>query len=137
MPDQDPIIERPSPHAPAIVEVAAGGLLGSACRIAVAEVFPIGAGTFPASTLGVNLAGALLLGWYLSRRERSAASSFGLRFWAIGALGAFTTFSTFSLEVVSLLDGGRVGIAATYALISTAGGLLCAFAGGRIGRAMR
>ena len=113
--------------------VHAGGLLGSGLRAAVAAVVPATANGFPAATLIVNLAGSLMVGAYLARRERAVVAGWSLHFWAIGALGSFTTFSAFGLEVFRLIDIGRRAAAAGYAVASTLGGLATALLGQRIG----
>ncbi len=55
----------------------------------------------------------------------------------VGILGAFTTFSTFSVDLVRLVEDGRVGLAGSYLLASTVGGLVAAIAGLRIGNSLR
>lgn len=114
--------------------VLAGGLLGAGVRATVTTAFPVPAGSFPVATFAINLLGSLLLGGYLTRRQRAVVARWSLHFWAIGALGSFTTFSTFSLEVVRLLDAGTVVTALWYAAASTIGGLAAALLGDRIGR---
>jgi CrcB protein len=117
--------------------VLAGGLLGAGMRSAVTRTIPVPPDGFPLPTLAVNLAGSLLLGGYLARRQRAVVARFSLQFWAIGALGSFTTFSTFSLEVVQLLDRHALGTAVVYVAASTVGGLACVLLGTRLGRAAR
>ncbi len=111
--------------------VLAGGVLGAAGRTAVAMALPDG--TFPVSTLAVNLAGSLLLGAYLARNPAGP----WLDFWAVGVLGSLTTFSAFSLDVVELLDAGEAALGLAYAALSTGGGLAAAAVGGRAGRDRR
>ena len=65
------------------------------------------------------------------------SARWSLRFWAIGALGSFTTFSTFSLEVLQLIDIGRLSTAVGYVLASTLGGLTVALLGDRVGAVAR
>jgi CrcB protein len=114
--------------------VAAGGLVGSAARTGIG--FWLDGDGFPTPILLVNLAGSLLLGFYLARRERAVSGRGSFQFWAIGALGSFTTFSTFSVDLVRLVEGGQVGLAASYLLASTVGGLGAAVAGLRIGNSL-
>lgn len=117
--------------------VLGGGLLGSAARLAVAELVGSSASGFPWATLAVNLAGAALAGFYLARRQRAVSLRWSLRFWAIGALGSFTTFSGFSVDVVRLTDGGRGWVALGYVLASMLGGVLAALMGDGLGRGWR
>jgi CrcB protein len=111
----------------------AGGLLGSGLRATIGELFPAAPGTFPAATLLVNLAGSLVLGFYLARRQRAITSGWSLRFWAIGGLGSFTTFSTFSAEVFRLVEAGAPIPAVWYVLASLIGGVAAALLGERLG----
>lgn len=96
----------------------------------------LGTRGFPASALIVNLVGSFLLGFYLARRERSVTARYSLQFWAIGVLGSFTTFSAFAVDLVVILDAGRMGTAAVYLVTSVLGGLLAATAGLRVGVAL-
>lgn len=114
--------------------VLGGGLIGSAARMGVGELVGSGGSGFPWATLGVNLAGAALAGFYLARRQRSVWPRWSLGFWAIGALGSFTTFSGFSVEVVRLTDDGRGWVAVAYVLVSMLGGVLAALIGDSVGR---
>lgn len=116
-----------------LAAVLGGGFVGSAARAGVGELVPATAGQFPSATFMVNIMGALLLGLYLARRERSINARWSLELWAIGGLGSFTTFSTFSVEVVKLIDAGSTGTAIVYAMGSTLLGLLAAIVGDRIG----
>lgn len=110
-----------------------GGLVGSAARAGLGEMVPAAPGSFPGATLMANLVGSFLLGLYLARRERTVTGPESLRFWAIGVLGSFTTFSAFSLEVIQLLELGRMLLAGGYTAASVVGGLILALLGQRIG----
>lgn len=111
--------------------MAAGGFLGSASRAAAG--LWIGEGGFPWAVLAVNLIGSFALGFFLSRWERAVSPRGSLQFWAIGLLGSFTTFSAFSVDLVRLLDSGRLGAGGAYVGASVLGGLLCAIVGLRAG----
>jgi CrcB protein len=50
----------------------------------------------------------------------------------VGFCGALTTFSTFQLELLTMLDDGRVGLAILHAAVSVAAGLLAFRAGERL-----
>lgn len=122
---------------PAVAQVAAGGLIGSAARGVVDTTIPTVEGGFPVGVLTVNLVGSFLLGLYLARRERSVEGPATLRFWAIGLLGSFTTFSAFSLDLLVLFQAGRVVASSIYLLASVAGGLTLALVGHRTGLVLR
>ncbi len=130
---------RPGRNGPALpttrmAAVFAGGILGSALRTVTGELITASPGRWPLATLTVNLTGALVLGTYLTRRQRAVTRLWSLHLWAIGMLGSLTTFSAFSVEVFDLSRGGHVLTACGYAAVSTFGGLAVAFAGGRLAR---
>lgn len=122
---------------PAAFSVMAGGFLGAGLRAGAVMLVPVQGTDFPWTTLMVNLIGALLLGFFLSRRASSISSPGALRFWAIGALGSFTTFSTFSVEVYALFAEGALLIAIGYVVASLLGGTLAAIFGRRLGEVTR
>jgi CrcB protein len=125
---------QPQHHSPrALALVAAGGLLGAAVREAVAQVDPTRAGTFPATTLTINLTGAFALGLLLEALAR-AGDDHGWRRQArllagTGFLGAYTTYSTLAVEADLLVRGGHTPTAALYALASALAGPVAAAAG--------
>ena len=100
-------------------------------------LIPTAEGGFPVGVLTVNLVGSFLLGFYLARRERSVEGPVAVRFWAIGVLGSFTTFSAFSLDLLVLLQAGRIVATSTYLLASVVGGLALALTGQRTGSVLR
>lgn len=118
------------------IGVGLGGLLGSILRYYVSlvsnEVLYVG---FPIGTLLANLTGSLFLGWFTSKviaqkkMNSILATSIGT-----GITGSFTTFSAFSLETVTLLDTGNVGLAILYILMSALGGLGLAAVGYHLGK---
>lgn len=110
--------------------VLLGGAGGSALRIAVEDGFDAGASEWPWGTLLVNLAGALLLGYVVTRSMSAARPGpLLLPLVGIGFLGALTTFSTFSLEVYLLGDADRVGMSVAYAAVTIGLGLAAAISG--------
>lgn len=127
----------PISHWPAAAQVASGGVIGSAARGMVELLTPTAEGGFPVGVLTVNLVGSFLLGFYLARRERSVEGPASVRFWAIGVLGSFTTFSAFSLDLLLLVQAGRIAVASMYLLASVMGGLALALTGHRTGAVLR
>jgi fluoride exporter len=105
--------------------VMAGGALGAGARFLAGRA--VGATAFPYATLGVNVLGGLLMGLLAGSLLRADAP--WRLFLGTGVLGGFTTFSTFSLETVQLAQGGAVGTAAAYALLSVAGSVLALLLG--------
>lgn len=118
------------------IGVGIGGMLGSILRYYVSlasnEVLNVG---FPFGTLLANLTGSLFLGWFTSnviaqkKMNSILATSIGT-----GITGSFTTFSAFSLETVTLLETGRIGLAIFYILMSALGGLGLAAVGYHLGK---
>ena len=101
------------------VAVFAGGCLGALARAGTVEALPPGAGGWPWATFVVNLTGSFILGWVAATLHRGRRRAF----LATGFCGALTTFSTFQLELLELLDRGRVAVAASYAGASLVLGL--------------
>ena len=82
-------------------------------------------GAWPWATFGVNVLGALVLGWLVtSVRERRPLPAYGRPLLGTGLCGALTTFSTMQVEPLDMLDGGHVALAAGYAAASVTAGLL-------------
>jgi fluoride exporter len=110
------------PNVRELAAVFAGGTLGALVRVALAEAFPHGSDAWPWTTFAVNLAGAFVLGWAVTRLP---PASYRRPFLGIGVCGALTTFSTLQLELLRMLDanGPTHPLALVYALASLAGGL--------------
>jgi CrcB protein len=103
---------------------AIGGALGALARWAVAEAFPSSPGGWPWGTLLVNLTGCFLLGGLFAvLAARFPEPSWARPLFGVGVLGGYTTYSTFAVEVVDLLDGAAILLAAGYVLLSTIGGI--------------
>lgn len=106
-------------------------MAGALIRIACTELWPDGDG-FPWTTLGVNIFGALLLGF-------AAQATLGddpLRSWRMplvgtGFCGALTTFSGLCIGSLDLIDGGHTATALAYLGISLLLGIGAAIIGGR------
>ncbi|AMB43866.1 fluoride efflux transporter CrcB [Methylobacterium sp. AMS5] len=79
--------------------------------------------SFPWGTLGINVAGSVLMGivtgWFALRGGPPQARLFV----ATGILGGFTTFSTFSLEAFTLMERGDGLAAIAYVLVSVLAGI--------------
>jgi CrcB protein len=107
-----------------LVAIFAGGFCGALVRALVGEALPYEGGHWPWATLLVNVAGALLLGWVITRVEdgREPFPHAG-RLLGTGFCAALTTFSTLQLELLEMLDDARYGLAVAYALVSILAGL--------------
>lgn len=108
-----------------LAAIFAGGFCGAIVRALVGEALPYESGHWPWATLLVNVAGALVLGYVITRVEdgREPFAHAG-RLLGTGFCAALTTFSTLQLELLQMLDDARYGLAAGYALVSVAAGLV-------------
>lgn len=104
--------------------ILTGGAVGSLARAGVAEALPHRPGQWPWATFIVNLFGAVLLGWLLTRlAERVAPRRYWRFLLGTGFCGAVTTFSTFQVETFELIRTGHAGVAIGYALGSIVAGM--------------
>lgn len=135
----DPDLYRATPRTgvDVLAAIAVGGALGSLARAGLGQIWRTAPGTFPATTLGVNLVGAFTLGVVLVVLIDLVGPTRRLRpFLVTGVLGGFTTFSTFMVESAQLSRHGHIGIALAYLVVATSGGLVIAFAGIKVGDAV-
>lgn len=107
-----------------LAAIYAGGVVGALIRVGLAEEFPPAAGTWPWPTFAVNLAGALLLGYFFALTRDHPEERLHHPFLATGICGTLTTFSTFQLELYELVDEGETGLAAAYCAATVAAGYL-------------
>ena len=105
-----------------LAAIFAGGCVGGLARALLARAFPPGA-SWPWVTFAINVLGAFLLGYFVTRlQERLPLSSYRRPFVGTGLCGALTTFSTMQVELVRMLDHHRWALAAGYASASVAAG---------------
>ncbi|MEX0972393.1 MAG: fluoride efflux transporter CrcB [Solirubrobacterales bacterium] len=102
-----------------------GGTLGALGRVGLAEAAPHGAGEWPWATFAVNMAGALLLGYFVARLRDHPEDSLAHPFLTTGICGTLTTFSALQLELFELVDGGHLGLAAAYVAATLVVGYAC------------
>src|SRR5215212_3554577 len=103
--------------------IFAGGFIGAVARAGVVELVPPRPGAWPWATFAVNVAGAALLGYAVTRLgERLPLSAYRRPFLGTGVCGALTTFSTFQVELLRIFDAGRAPLAAGYAAASLLAG---------------
>jgi fluoride exporter len=119
----DPRIDRSE-----LLAIACGGALGTLTRIGVAEALPASPGRWPWATFAVNIAGALMLGYFVTRlQERLPVSTLRRPLLGTGLCGALTTFSTVQIELLRMADHHRYGLAAGYLGASVLGGYFAVF----------
>jgi CrcB protein len=116
---------RALPHEPRkLAAIYAGGVLGALIRVGLAEVASTGPGQWPWATFAVNMAGALLLGYFFALFRDHPPEKLHHPLLGIGLCGTLTTFSTMQLELYEMVDGGHLGLAAGYAAVTIAAGYL-------------
>jgi CrcB protein len=109
-----------------ITAVFLGGMLGAVLRGALSEIWRPHGGSWPWSTLVVNVVGAALLGFLVTKdQERLPLARYRRPLLGTGLCGALTTFSTMQIEIVDLHRAHADGTAVAYAVVSVTAGLLC------------
>jgi CrcB protein len=128
----------PRPDRREVAAIVLGGACGALARTALAEALPHAATSWPWPTFAVNLVGAFLLGYAVTRlQERLPLSAYRRPFIGTGLCGGLTTFSTMQVELLKMLDAGSYGLAAGYAAASVAGGYVAVAAATALVRRVR
>lgn len=118
-----------------ILAIMTGGAAGTLARGGLAEALPHRPGEWPWATFIVNLLGALILGWLLTRlAERTAPGRYWRFLLGTGFCGALTTFSTFQVETFEFARTGHVALAVAYPVASITAGMMLAVAGVMVAR---
>ena len=116
-----------------LLAIFAGGAIGAGLRTGLVELAGAHAGRWPWLTFAVNVIGCLMLGYFVTRlAERLPITAYRRPFLGTGLCGALTTFSTVQVELLQMLDRGRLGLACGYCAASVAAG----FAGVLVGTAV-
>ena len=104
--------------------VMIGGAAGAGLRYQLSRwcgALPAAA-HWPVATFVVNITGGLAMGLLVGLLTRGDAGGEPWRLLlGVGLLGGFTTFSAFSLELVTMLQSGRLAASALYAGASVIG----------------
>lgn len=121
-----------------LLAIACGGAFGALARIGVAQALPTGAGGWPWATFAVNIVGALMLGYFVTRlQERLPVSTLRRPLLGTGLCGALTTFSTVQIELLKMADRHSYGLAVGYLIASVLGGYVAVFASSALVRRVR
>ncbi|MDQ6607538.1 MAG: fluoride efflux transporter CrcB [Actinomycetota bacterium] len=108
-----------------LAAIFAGGAAGAVLRVVLARASPDAAGRWPWITFAINITGAFLLGYLVTRlQERLPLSTYRRPMVGTGFCGAYTTFSTMQLELLRMLDRHHYLLAGGYATASVLAGYL-------------
>jgi len=106
-----------------LAAVFVGGGVGAVARAELAAHWAADPGAWPWATFVVNVVGAFLLGCFITRlQERLPLSAYRRPLLGTGFCGGLTTFSTMQVELLQMLDDGRIGLAVGYAGVSVTAG---------------
>jgi fluoride exporter len=111
-----------------LAAIFAGGFLGAIARAALEQSLKTPVGRWPWATFIVNMIGAAMLGYFVTRlQERLPPSLYRRAFLGTGICGALTTFSTVMVELAKMLEHAQLLLAGTYAVASITGGFAAIF----------
>jgi fluoride exporter len=97
-----------------------GGALGALVRAGLTEALPDPGVGWPWATFVVNVIGAALLGYWFTTLPHT---QYRRPLLTTGFCGALTTFSTVQLELLGMIEAGRVALACLYLGVSVLAGL--------------
>jgi len=118
--------------------VFVGGAVGTLARAGLAELAGGDPARWPWPTFIVNIVGAFLLGYFVTRLlERLPVSSYRRPLLGTGVCGGLTTFSTMQVETIKMLEHGHFGLAVGYTAASIAAGLLAVYVATALTRRVR
>jgi CrcB protein len=121
-----------------LAAIFGGGVVGALARTGAVEAAHPRPGQWPWATFAVNIVGAALLGYFVTRlQERLPLSAYRRPFLGTGLCGALTTFSTMQVELLDMLDDGSYGLAAAYATASIVLGFAVVFVASGLTRRTR
>jgi CrcB protein len=102
-----------------------GGVVGALARTGLAQASPDSAHSWPWTIFAVNVVGAFMLGYFVTRlQERLPTSAYKRPFLGTGLCGALTTFSTVQLELLKMVQAREWSLAIAYAAATLAAGSL-------------
>lgn len=121
-----------------LAAVFVGGAVGTLARAGLEALAAPDPGRWPWPTFIVNIVGAFLLGYFVTRLlERLPTSSYRRPLLGTGLCGGLTTFSTMQVETIKMLEHGHYGLAVGYAVASVAAGLLAVYVATALTRRVR
>jgi CrcB protein len=120
---------------PTVAMVCLGGVIGSVLRYGASLLWPTAPGTFPTTTLVVNVVGCAVIGVFMVViTDVWAAHRLVRPFFGTGVLGGFTTFSTYAVDIRKLVDTGHPGTGMAYLAATAAAALAAVWAAATLTR---
>jgi fluoride exporter len=121
-----------------LAAVFVGGALGTLARAALEALAAPEPGRWPWPTFTVNIVGAFLLGYFVTRLlERLPVSSYRRPLLGTGLCGGLTTFSTMQVETLKMIEHQHYGLAVGYVSASVAAGLAALYIATALARRVR
>jgi CrcB protein len=121
-----------------LAAVFAGGAIGTLARAGFEALAAPDPGRWPWPTFIVNIVGAFLLGYFVTRLlERLPTSSYRRPLLGTGFCGGLTTFSTMQVETIKMVEHHHYGLAIGYTLASIAVGLVAVYVATALTRRVR
>ncbi len=114
-----------------LLGLAIFSIVGVFCRYGIDRFFPVSSPqAFPWHTFTINTVGSFLIGIiFVLASEKGILSDPWRLVLTTGFIGSFTTFSAFSIQNYLLIQEGRVGLAATYSVVSVLAGIFSVYIG--------
>jgi CrcB protein len=111
-----------------LAAVFAGGAIGTLTRAGLETLAAPDPDRWPWPTFIVNIVGAFLLGYFVTRLlERLPTSSYRRPLLGTGLCGGLTTFSTMQVETVKMLEHHHYALAFGYTVASITAGLIAVY----------
>ena len=121
-----------------LAAVFVGGAIGTLARAGLEALAAPNPGHWPWPTFTVNIVGAFLLGFFVTRLlERLPTASYRRPLLGTGLCGGLTTFSTMQVETIKMLEHRHYGLAVGYTLASIAAGLVAVYVATALTRRVR
>jgi fluoride exporter len=106
-----------------LAAIFCGGIVGALARTGLSQAFPDDGRSWPWAIFAVNVVGAFLLGYFVTRlAERLPTSAYKRPFLGTGLCGALTTFSTVQLELYKMVQFHEWSLAVGYAVATVTAG---------------